>query len=87
MLRLFRSLFSSNPFLEKRPTKFISWYKAPYRDVRHYLCPDPQDGYYYSDDRSSAKLFDSFEEAKAVTPKQDGSPGIENRTGVLEIYV
>lgn len=73
--------------------KFISWYRQPRSNAGvEYLALMPatdhdEGGYFYTRVIENAHRFDTYEDAKRVTPVYDGSHDIEGRSGVLEVFV
>jgi hypothetical protein len=90
MINLIKRMWGRKPE-QRRPRpepRYISWYVAPMSspEQREYLCAcSDSEGYYYSRFIAQAHLFNSYAEAKAVTPTYDGSSGITERAGVSKV--
>lgn len=76
------------------PTGWVSWYVAPRSGVICYLRHFPAgnicqeyygEGYEYVEHIHQATVFENRADAEQVTPKYDGSAGIESRAGVKPV--
>lgn len=66
---------------------YISWYEIPILRTRSYLRRDKNgQSFSYVRDKTAATVFESAEQAKAVTPIYDGSSRIEERVGVEAVH-
>lgn len=95
MFNFIRRLFAGDP-TPPNPPQFVSWYRQPSGNVPiEYLAwMPPYDHGQYANEKGewfytfkleNAYRFDTYEDAKAVTPVYDGSHNIEGRSGVLTV--